>query len=134
MKLIKRYSISLGGTLRISEYNFSRKLKFYRALLSNPILTNGIDRHRLAQEVGIRINTPAGVLAALRLLQRIKEERQTVVLLVLLGVHRRLGDPRVRPVKNNVTICRGKTRRMSILNDNNVKGSITINVNDIPRG
>lgn len=64
----------------------------------------------------MRISTLAGVLASLLLLERIKEQGQTMIL-VQLGVHGRLGVTRVRAVKNNVMVFGKKIRKISILND-----------------
>lgn len=60
----------------------------------------------------MRISTLAGVLASLLLLERIKEQGQTMILMQL-SVHGRLGVTRVRAVKNNVMICGKKKKKYS---------------------
>lgn len=53
------------------------------------LLTYSIDRHRLLQLNRIRVSGFARVFPSLLLLQRVEEQRQTVIL-VQFGVHRRL--------------------------------------------
>lgn len=82
---------------------------------SNSILTDSIDNHGLVQLLVTRIRPLAGVFAGLLLLERIKEQGQTMIL-VQLGVHGRLGVARVRAVKNNVIVC-GKRICISVLSN-----------------
>lgn len=84
----KRHEMFQTRKLKWQELEFEifpLKIELYLNLL----LTYGIDRHRLLQLNRIRVSGLARVFSSLLFLQRVEEQRQTVVL-EQFRVHRRL--------------------------------------------